>query len=302
VPLEPMELEQIRKDMTATIERQKANDPAELKKQIAELKRELAKKQAAGPTKEVKVVDQAAIAKAVAERDRQWSKGIAPFRRVIQEGIMAVISSAQFPVPDAPAMIPQAVNIRPIPASPASKPVQRRTEISKAENNGDGGDLSTSQRKILAVLAEFRALGFETMAKPRLAAMCEVSSTSGGYFNNLGKLRSLGLIDYRNSEVYLTDAGISAAPSVQAPISEEEIIQRCKSVLSSSQAAILDELVRIHPRSIAKDELAERLGVSPTSGGYFNNLGFMRTAGMIDYPAPGTVKLEDWVVLQEVAA
>ena len=152
------------------------------------------------------------------------------------------------------------------------------------------------------MLAEFRTLGFETMAKPRPAAMCEVSSTSGGYFNNLGKLRSLGLIDYRNSEVYLTDAGISAAPSVQAPISEEEIIQRCKSVLSSSQAAILDELVRIHPRSIAKDELAERLGVSPTSGGYFNNLGFMRTAGMIDYPAPGTVKLEDWVVLQEVAA
>lgn len=29
--------------------------------------------------------------------------------------------------------------------------------------------------------------------------------------------------------------------------------------------------------------------MSPTSGGYFNNLGALRTLGVIDYPSPGRV-------------
>lgn len=34
---------------------------------------------------------------------------------------------------------------------------------------------------------------------------------------------------------------------------------------------------------------AVRIGVSPTSGGYFNNLGSLRTLGVLDYPALGHV-------------
>ena len=48
-------------------------------------------------------------------------------------------------------------------------------------------------------------------------------------------------------------------------------------------------LIEIYPDPIAKDALAEKIGVSPTSGGYFNNLGALRTLGVIDYPAPGMV-------------
>jgi len=38
-----------------------------------------------------------------------------------------------------------------------------------------------------------------------------------------------------------------------------------------------------------KDVLADSIGVSKTSGGYFNNLGSLRTMGLIDYPSPGRV-------------
>jgi len=51
----------------------------------------------------------------------------------------------------------------------------------------------------------------------------------------------------------------------------------------------------IYPQPVSKGELAERasayLGkpMSATSGGYFNNLGTLRSLKLIDYPSPGTV-------------
>lgn len=50
---------------------------------------------------------------------------------------------------------------------------------------------------------------------------------------------------------------------------------------------IFDEAVRVYPKVVPKDTLAEKIGVNPTSGGYFNNLGRLRTLGLIDYPTPG---------------
>jgi len=57
--------------------------------------------------------------------------------------------------------------------------------------------------------------------------------------------------------------------------------------LSGSQGAILRKLINVYPRELAKDDLAEAAGQSPTSGGYFNNLGRLRSLGLIGYPTPG---------------
>jgi hypothetical protein len=52
---------------------------------------------------------------------------------------------------------------------------------------------------------------------------------------------------------------------------------------------ILRALIELYPESVEKGELAEQIGVSPTSGGYFNNLGRLRTLGAVDYPQAGSV-------------
>jgi hypothetical protein len=52
---------------------------------------------------------------------------------------------------------------------------------------------------------------------------------------------------------------------------------------------IVEELIGAYPKALAKDTLAERIGVSPTSGGYFNNLGSLRSLGLLDYPRPSEV-------------
>ncbi len=123
-----------------------------------------------------------------------------------------------------------------------------------------------------------------------MALLADQSPTSGGYFNNLGRLRTLGLIQYPTpSVVALTDAGRASAKAGDIPTTNEELHAQLFQKLSGSQGEILRKLIAAYPRDMAKNDLAEKAGQSPTSGGYFNNLGRLRSLGLIDYPTPGRV-------------
>jgi uncharacterized protein len=172
----------------------------------------------------------------------------------------------------------------------------RAPRAADAESNGD---LSSAQLRILSALAEAEALGRAQVNRTFLAALAGVSSTSGGFRNNLARLRSLALIDYPQSEfVAMTESGRGKAPEVDPPASAQEMLERCKALFSSSQAALLDALAKSFPEAMERDELAAATGVSETSGGFRNNLGALRTAGMIDYPTQGQVKISNWVMLE----
>jgi hypothetical protein len=58
-------------------------------------------------------------------------------------------------------------------------------------------------------------------------------------------------------------------------------------------------LIKVYPHALTKDDLAERIGVSPTSGGYFNNLGSLRSLGLLDYPRPSEVAARPVLFLEE---
>ena len=125
--------------------------------------------------------------------------------------------------------------------------------------------------------------------KETLAAVAGVSPTSGGYFNNLGALRSGGFIEYPTpGEVGFTEEGCALAQPTDDP---RPVHEHWLDVVTAPQKAILEALIARHPDVIEKDALAETIGVSPTSGGYFNNLGRLRTLGAIDYPQKGHVAL-----------
>jgi hypothetical protein len=48
-------------------------------------------------------------------------------------------------------------------------------------------------------------------------------------------------------------------------------------------------------RDVAREDVAAAVDVPATSGGFKNNLGALRTAGLIEYPSVGMVKCADWL-------
>jgi hypothetical protein len=130
--------------------------------------------------------------------------------------------------------------------------------------------------------------------KNTVAAVAGVSPTSGGYFNNLGAMKSAGLIDYpQPGFVSLTTEGGAVAI---APAGDGELHEKWLEIVTEPQAKILRALIDAHPEPMQKDSLAEHIGVSPTSGGFFNNLGSLRTLGAIDYPQKGFAALTKYVM------
>lgn len=153
-----------------------------------------------------------------------------------------------------------------------------------------------SQQRILNALRWLETVGVEEGDKSQVALLADQSPTSGGYFNNLGTLRTAGLIDYPRAGVLcLTDAGRTQADPGDVPETSEALHQTLFAKLGPSKSALLKALIEVYPKPLTKTELAENaaahLGkaISATSGGYFNNLGTLRSLKLIDYPTPGSV-------------
>ena len=161
------------------------------------------------------------------------------------------------------------------------------------------GALPAAKQKILNGLAFLNGIGVALADKTQLALLVGVSPTSGGYFNNLGALRADGLIAYPSAgTVALTDAGHARASTDGVPTTTDELHDAIRAKLPAAKWRIVEALIRRYPHAMSKDELAEQLGVSPTSGGYFNNLGSLRSLGLIDYPSPGTAAAQPVLFLE----
>jgi len=261
--------------MRATIEKAKAEDPKELRRQIAELKRqvaELEKRPAKTEIKELPVITAAQLSDL----------------RGLLEPVVQALSSGALPAP-ANGKPKEVVPCRKEKPNRVGSHVDKPGDVGKAASPGV---VSGSQQRILDALHWIESIGVSPASKAQIALLSNQSPTSGGYFNNLGKLRSLGLLEYPSpGQLAITADGraqvrASGRPR-STPTSDSELHEQVLSMVSGSQATILRALIEAHPNYLPKSVLAEKVGQSPTSGGYFNNLGRLRTLGLIDYPQPG---------------
>ena len=305
--------------MLETIERAKGEDPRELRKQIAKLQRNLADKAAecsrlqfAAATKEkrveVPVLKDGQIDR-LEKLNRQFEELFvrqgkqlesfstqatttlnALFARRLE--ILLPINESLGKVRDggapSPAREARALPIsRPQPAT-AVKPARDVLHVSSAA----GGDsISAPQQRILDALASLHSLGLTSVSKSNVAVFADASPTSSAFVNNLGRLRSNGLIDYpRPGDVALTAAGAAIARAHGSILSLDELHRAWFAKLPVPKVRILQALIPCYPeRSLSKAELAEACGASATSSAFVNNVGNLRSLGLVDYPQQGYV-------------
>lgn len=336
--LPPIDLGRLREKMATVETEAKANDPKTLKAEIAKLRAELAKKPTQASTPSTSHREDLATIKSLRSALEATMKFIVQitadgFLANAGEGLDpgAVETALKGAVDQLAKMVERKLDHRnaefdklrkeaarligklkpllsedvsinlevkhnaPFTVSERPRPAQRPA------GNGhvaSASDLPRAQQKILDTLAMLEEIGIGQPSKPQLALWCEVSPTSGGYFNNLGSLRSAGLIDYPSGRtVTLTEAGKNASNEMPVP-TQDEMQASIISKVGAAKGAILKAVIAAYPDSVPKDELAQRIGVSPTSGGYFNNLGSLRTLGVIDYPQKGTVAAQPILFLE----
>lgn len=304
-----VDLAAFQREMKATIEKAKADDPRELRKQVAELQRQLktltATENLSGHGRE-KVIEKPVLKDGQLERaERLVTRAvdaIIAYHDRLQKTIETADVKADKPLTELRAIVDSITAAiektrQPTPPirniGPTDKPYRVARTVRpapRAVTSTDNGHLTPAKQKILNGLTFLHGIGVALADKTQLALLIGVSPTSGGYFNNLGSLRSDGLIDYPSAgTVALTAAGQALASTDGVPSTTQELHAAIMTRVSPAKWRILDALIRIYPDAISKDALAEQIDASPTSGGYFNNLGSLRSLGLIDYPSPGAV-------------
>lgn len=298
----PVDLDAITADIQATIEKAKADDPRELRKQIAELQRQIKAKQIAPGQKVTdppRVIEKPVITDAQLARAEKLVQGLYHVIAKAAETVNGRLAAAQ-EVADTIATALKSVR-QPAPAAERprnatqtpSRAPSPRPQAPSSRVNGSGAaheGITPAKQKILNGLGFLAGIGVAAADKTQLALIVGVSPTSGGYFNNLGALRSSGLIEYpAGGTVALTAAGQALASMDGVPSTTEELHEAIRHKLPPAKWKILEALIGAYPHSLTKDDLATRIEVSPTSGGYFNNLGSLRSLGLISYPRPAEV-------------
>lgn len=301
--LRKIDLDAIAAKMADTIERAKADDPRELRRRITQLEKELATRPTSAPV-EIEVVREV-LPPAVAEMLARVAVALPVMAETIAIQLNGVAEEAERAVESAsrddthtrkpPEALPNRARggtqvPAPSPARPAAA-LPRGAPGPVAQTNGV---VTPARQRILDALASLEAIGVNAPKKIQLALFAGASPKSSGYTNNLGALRSAGYIDYPvGGHVALTDDGRDHADSGSAPASQAEMIAFVQQLVGPARSRILTALLNYHPQALSKGELAVYAGVSASSSGFTNNLGSLRSLGLIDYPTPGNVALTD---------
>lgn len=230
----------------------------------------------------------------IEKRDKQWIKVVDGWSNHVQK-LHRAIKDIVLALPN-PSLtegkLPTRTPDKEVAPTYTPDPVETR-KAHKWIEEGDASGISKSEQKILNAIAWFNAIGNHAPRKEAVALIAGVRPTSGGYKNDLGRLRSKSMLDYPEPNyVAMTDLGKQTAHEVKLDISGNEAFHReVLSKLKGPEQNVLRPLLDDW-REMPKDELAGLTPYEPTSGGYKNILGTLRTMGLIDYPRPGYVKAE----------
>jgi hypothetical protein len=283
-----VDLAALRRQMAETVERQKANDPTALRRRVAELERELARKPAAAPPapakvehvevpvmrpKEVHAVT-GAIEKLLAAQDRVTqaqqavTTEVGNLRRYMEGALRTVLGGPRASPQPPPAC-------RPLAAAPTPRAAPARPATAGASPDGA---LDKAQRAILAVLAQFP----DGCAAGKLTLLAGYR-WSGGFRNALSALRSAGFIEGANAATMtITDAGRAALGDGYDPLpTGRDLVDYwlAHRSLGACERAVLRVLLD-HPGGLAADDLVKAAGYE-WSGGFRNALSTLRTAGLL---------------------
>jgi uncharacterized protein len=288
-----VDLDEVKSKLEAVVQEAAANDPAELKKRIAALERELKAKPAAAPAaadpKAIVRAEVAARAKGVEEGARamvqqyghihqaitEWYKKWPGFPKVPMPKAAAVeIRGASFTVHPQGQKAPETMAaIREVVAAAAKLPSRM------LQGNGSTDPAITGgKRKMLAALAQYP----EGMDYGKLGILTGLSSKSGTWSTYIGALRSAGYAEGSADRMRITDAGLDALGHFDPLPSGPDLIEYWRGRMGAGgKRKILDALIDVYPNSMTYAEVAERTGLSSESGTWSTYLGQLRSLGLV---------------------
>jgi hypothetical protein len=295
--LAPIDLEKLRRDMAATIERAKQEDPRELRRQVADLKSQLAKTKTLAPVPVATKIEVPVVRKGELSRLEKMVERLDAIRDRMAQAQQVVVSEvgllreaiAKVGRPIMPERGPGISQHQTVGTAPPRK-VETPAPVRSRPTLGISEDLTGPERRILEALAWMESIG-QVDVDPVATAFLSGYTYGGGAFNNpRGRLNVRRLIQYRGGgRLALTEAGRNMIDIPQVPLTTEELHRRVLERLPGPERKILRVLLEAYPKAVNNEELAERAGYAVGGGAFANPRGRLRSLGLVEYQGKGMV-------------
>lgn len=310
-PLTPIDRARLATEMAATIERAKADDPKELKKQIATLTREVESARASY------LIGTAPATPVLSESDRalltqlqQWMDDMAnelssslskfemsastfighlqeaelvrdgarrKFEQVLERadfnGLIGALKAPGQPKPSRTAAVPMRASVL-------------RTTVSSSDQHVSMP--SGAYRRMLVALAQ----AGRPLTDGQLAARAGMA-LSGTFDKYLGQQRSAGQVEGPRDALAITPFGVSALGAYDPlPTGRDLQAYWLNYVSAGKQREMLQAALDAYPRTLTADELAHRAGMA-VSGTFDKYLGQLRTLQLLAGPRSALIASDE---------
>lgn len=288
--LAEINLGQIEERMAATIERAKADDPKELRKTIASLKRELASV-SADVTERIIEKEVPVEVPAISDEQLELLQAIVGELRDVADtaGALRAVGDQ---IEEALRHVRQARDSRPTaeehrraarPNRGDAEPPARPTRPTPRREPADASSyeeekLGKGELKVLGVLAEFP----DGRTQSELAFLAGYSANASTIGVILSKLRRLGLVE-QGQPIRPTQAGLDAVGGpVERPTGQALLDMWLNHPrMGEGERRVLRALIDLYPDVPTNDELAEMTGYSPTASTLGVILSKLRKLGLV---------------------
>lgn len=314
----PVDPEKLRAIIGTAVDAAKADDPRELRKQIAELKQQAASasstapvvvKQEARPvltdadrTLIQRVVDGSGENRRVLEgrieervkwltealqaaADSFVSAAVRCFEAELIKSIQSLETKGFQKILDKLATVSASTPIHPTANAVQRSPLVRRVppvpgtnrpthQVSENGNRRPGA----AQRAFLTALAHRQG---KTTTRNQLAVFTGYSAKSSHVDNTISSLRTAGWATGQSNAIAITDTGLAALGPYDELPTGEALIAHWVSEAGSAAGAMLKALVRVYPKTMTRDEVAEATGYSTDSSHVDNSISRLRTLQLV---------------------
>jgi hypothetical protein len=283
--LAPVDLERIQEAMKSTIEKAKEEDPRELRKQLAMLRKELAdlqRQKPAAPAK-TKTVEKPVISDAQIKRLETAVAKLAALPGEFQErmnaarAVIGELTSAAAKLQLKPFSPPARPDVKAL--LPPKPPVHMHAHAREnASSNGAGEVGNSGLRRILMALAQYP----QGRSARQVGILAGLSSKSGSFSTYLSRGRSNGWIVGGGAHLQITESGLKALGDFEPLPQGRELLEYWLNELGESGASrILRVLAEAYPQPMSKQEVADAAGLSSGSGSFSTYMSRLRSLELI---------------------
>ena len=246
-----VDLEAFRKEMAATIEKARTDDPKELRAQIHRLETENRKLAAAPPPKaQVKIEKRAIIVEAQIKRlEAFYEKLTAAGRLLLEEGQQmrkALLEAKALGYSPAP------------PSTTTQKPIAR--EIVKAREAHRAGSLPPGELTVLTAIAQHP----NGVTREQLSVLTAYKRSSRDTY--LQKLRAAGYVDSSGDRIVATESGLAMLGGDFEPLPTGANLRAYwLGRLPEGERKVLAIILDAYPQSVAREAIDDQTGYKRSS-------------------------------------